>query len=185
MSRRIGPFSRFSALEKSPFSPYAPLPKELVPVLERFSDVKYPITSKKDLMEKLGGYEAQVEFGEGTVHAGAFVMFFPAQMFPVYSIENLAEKLSELISNRSISPERKRNLTAEELRMISKYAIQKNPAFITALFRAMQQGSRLMKEQKVDPNELAKQFVSDNAALLEAFGPFVNSISKFRFSEKV
>jgi hypothetical protein len=86
-------------------SPFASIPPDLVEVTRKLADqLTYPVNSKAALAEQLGGVDKIVAVGDRKARAGTWVMFMPAEYFPIVSAENLAEKVSELAARRNPMP---------------------------------------------------------------------------------
>ena len=91
----LGVVQGLSEPVRSEYSPYASLPRELSDLLSQSRRLEYPLTSKYDLVKKLGGRDARIAYRDHEVMAETIATFIPAQFFPIASVENLAEKISE------------------------------------------------------------------------------------------
>jgi hypothetical protein len=76
-------------------SPFVLLPPELQPVLARLKEIAYPVQSKQDLVAKLGGFDAKVDYLGKPAFVGPMTMLLPANYFPIASADNFAEKISD------------------------------------------------------------------------------------------
>jgi hypothetical protein len=97
---------------------YAPLVavsdlREVKQVLAVLPDLEFPINSAGELIERLGGSDQNWSLVGITVEPLRMIKYMPSYYFPVASMENLIEKMAELIRNN-----RKRVNVPEELARI-------------------------------------------------------------------
>jgi hypothetical protein len=71
--------------------------RELTVLIPHLQNLTYPINSAAELIDQLGGGEAVFEVFDVKVQPMRMVKYMPAYYFPVASVENLVEKLAELI----------------------------------------------------------------------------------------
>lgn len=71
--------------------------RELAVLMPHLDRLEYPLNSAAELVEQLGGGEAVFEVYDVKVEPIRMVKYMPAYYFPVASLENLVEKLAELI----------------------------------------------------------------------------------------
>jgi hypothetical protein len=132
--QRSGFWADLSKPEQTRFSPFAAMPKEIRVIIEQIGDVEYPVTSKADFLKKLGGEQKTVKVGDRDVGAATVIMMIPAQVFPLASVENLAEKLSEIYFQRVPSPGRMRAKSADEfLGMVDRFVCENHELVEKAL----------------------------------------------------
>jgi hypothetical protein len=171
--------SQFGAPAKSEFSPYASLPRELEHLVTQLAKVEYPITSKKELLEKLGGSAAQLYIGENVVEAEAAIMFFPAAIFPIASAANLAEKLSEEYARRAPFA-RTRQLTEYEIDDLTRRFVAENAELFPAVARAVQTLGNFDLTKGPDDDVLAGQFIKENKRLFSSLVTAFSNAGRLR-----
>jgi len=112
---------------------YAKLPSELWEVVERVSKINFPIECKRDLVSKLGD-KTDIKLGNrgDSIDASTMAMFIPAQYFPMSTLDNFAEKLSEFYFQRREPIEKLRPKSAEEFKAKLDEIFDKNPEVIEA-----------------------------------------------------
>lgn len=66
----------------------------LMPYLEK---LEYPINSAGELIEQIGGSDASFDVYDVKVEPMRMIKYMPAYYFPVASLENLVEKMAELV----------------------------------------------------------------------------------------
>lgn len=71
--------------------------RELAVLMPHLRDLKYPIRCAAELIEQLGGAEAAFEVFDVKVEPIRMVKYMPAYYFPIVSLENMVEKLAELV----------------------------------------------------------------------------------------
>lgn len=89
-------------LAKLPKSRYVPLVgsadlREVAKVLPAIAGLDFPINSAGELIEKLGGADKQFAIEGTPVDPLRMIKYMPAYYFPIASMENLVEKLAELV----------------------------------------------------------------------------------------
>jgi len=94
--------SRKSLLENLPKMQYDPLVgefhlQEIIKVFRGLPELNFPINSAGELIEKLGGSERMLNIAEVEVNPLRMIKHMPAYYFPITSIENMVEKMAELI----------------------------------------------------------------------------------------
>lgn len=170
--------SRFGAPVRTEYSPFAPLPPELSRLVDQLARVQYPITSKRELMEKLGGPAAPVFIGENVVEAAMALMFIPADFFPLATPANLAEKLSSYYATRR-PLQRQRTLGARQIQDIARRFVTENPELVTAVATAIQSLAPA-KGQKVDDDAVAARFLKSNQRLIERVAAAFRDLGRLR-----
>lgn len=172
--------SRFGPEEPTRYSPYAALPPELASLMEQLAKLEYPLTSKTDLLRKLGGHEAPLIIGQMTVEAGAATMFFPASIFPAATPENLAEKLAELYRQRAaIRPQTV--VSADEIKELASRFTSENAKMIQLAALLV----RWIVQEKVqtiekDSDAFAARLLRENERLVAEVADAFASISTLR-----
>lgn len=171
--------SQFSAPAKSAYSSYASLPRELEHLMSQLAKLEYPIGSKQEMVEKLGGPSAQVFVGENVVDAGAFLMFLPATLFPVASAANLAEKLTEEYAHRAPFA-RLRPLTQHEVDDLARRFVAENAELFPAMARAIQTFGSFDLDKRPDDEAVAAQFLKENQRLVSSLISAISGVSRLR-----
>lgn len=129
-------FKEEKELVPSKISPFASYPKEMNEAVTFLKKIKFPIQSKKEFVEKLGGEDAYITINQRQVSAKMLVMFFPALFFPVSTLENLAEKLAEYYAERQAHPRIVQRDPKELTKTFQDY-VNKNPDVVTSLISAI------------------------------------------------
>lgn len=70
---------------------------EIEKVFKSMPDLKFPINSAAELVEKLGGSGKLYEIAEVKVDPLRMIKYMPAYYFPIASMENYIEKMAELV----------------------------------------------------------------------------------------
>ena len=168
--------SQFGAPTKTEYSPFAPLPPELTRLVDQLARVEYPITSKRELLEKLGGPAVPVFIGENVVEAAAALMFIPANFFPLATPANLAEKLSSYYATRR-PLQRQRPLGARPIQDLARRFVTENPELVSAVAKAIES---VRKDQKLDDDAIAARFLKSNQRLIDAVAAAFRDLGRLR-----
>ena len=93
---------RKEILQRLPKMEYEPLVghfflQEIAKVFRGLPKLEFPINSAGELIHKLGGDEKLLEIEDMEVNPLRMIKYMPAYYFPVASMENLVEKMAELI----------------------------------------------------------------------------------------
>jgi hypothetical protein len=109
-----------SYLKHLPETRYRPLVngvelREIIIVFKGLPELEYPIESGGELIEKLGGPKAVLDMEGMKIGPWRMIKYLPAYYFPIVSIENFIEKMSELIKEN-----RKQVNVPEEIERIRK-----------------------------------------------------------------
>lgn len=171
--------SRFGPQLKSEYSDYAAMPRELSHLVDQLAKLEYPIGSKRELLEKLGGSAAPLYIGENVVEAGAALMFLPATFFPLANPVNLAEKLSEEYARR-VPFERRRQLNAAEVDDLVQRFVAENPDFLVAVAKAVQTFNAFDLAKAPDDEVVAGQFMKENRRLIDSAVSAFSGIGRLR-----
>lgn len=172
--------SQFGASQKSRYSDYASLPPELENLMEQLSRLKFPITSKSDLVTKLGGYEAPIFIGEMSVVAGAAAMFFPAGLFPAATVENLAEKLADTFRQRASTPSVEPMMPDDAGQLVSRFASENAKMIQLAAQLVRWVVSQNSKAIDTDSDAFAARLVRENQRTFQEIGGAFAAIGTFR-----
>jgi hypothetical protein len=135
MDARANIFGDLGEPVPSRISPFAGYPEEVDRAVHALARGGFPIESKADLVQKLGGPDAYVPFRDDKVRADVVASFLPASLFPIVSAENLAEKVSEFYHQRVDAP-RTQPIDAEELARRAEDFIGRDPRLAQAIGRA-------------------------------------------------
>jgi hypothetical protein len=77
--------------------------RELRILMPHLENLQYPVDSAAELVEQLGGSDTAFEIYGVRVEPIRMIKYMPAYYFPVASIENLVEKMAELVrANRKV-----------------------------------------------------------------------------------
>ena len=93
---------RKEILERLPKMKYEPLVgsfflQEIAKVFRALPSLEFPINSAGELIHKLGGEEKMLQMENTEVNPLRMITYMPAYYFPIASMENLVEKMAELI----------------------------------------------------------------------------------------
>jgi len=175
---RGGIFARFSEPTGTKFSPYASLPRELVAFVEQVGRVSFPVASKRELLKKLGGENSHVYLGDLVIEARTALMFMPASMFPLASVENLAEKLSDHYHQR-VSAVRRRGLDGDEVAALAERFFASNPAVLEQAIQAIYNLGRLVESNGGRIEGIGGRFLEENRELIRSIAHAVQNRSAF------
>lgn len=170
---------RFGAPTKNQHSRYATLPPEVSRLVDQLAEVEFPVSSKQELLERLGGPERPLYVGDAVVEAGSALMFLPATFFPLASPANLAEKVSDYYGQRSVA-ERRRDLDAEEVQDLARRFFAENPEVVTATADAVRSLSGIKRTEGVDDDVVADRFVKENQRFVDSFASALSGIGRLR-----
>lgn len=120
--------NKFGEPRVTDFGPFAALPDELAAIVKKLDGVEFPIDSKNQMLEKLGGEDRLDVAGELPVRQ--LVMFIPAYYFPLTSVENAAEKLSEIYFQRRTMPRLTSPCRSEDLRRRMDKVLDEQPELL-------------------------------------------------------
>jgi hypothetical protein len=172
----------FSEPVATQHSYFSSLPRELTNLTDQVSKLKFPIQSKHDLLEKLGGKTASVFIGENVVEAQHAIMFLPAHFFPVADAANFAEKLSEYYATRQRSV-RRRAVTARELNDLARRFVAENPELVPVVGKVVR--SLLDADKSTsDDDKVAGKFLSSNQRFVDAIGRAARGVGRLRAKSK-
>lgn len=132
---------------------------EIAKVVKQLPELQYPIASAGELIEKFGGPTKELEIEGIKVSPRRMMKYMPAYYFPIFSVENFIEKISELIIRN-----RKHVNVAEEVESIRKQLPQFQYPIRSAEELAEMLGPRTVyKFQKKDvtPERIVKRIPSD------------------------
>jgi hypothetical protein len=171
--------TQFSEPTKSEYSPYASLPRELSSFVSQLAKLRFPVNSKRELLEQLGGPEAPLHIGENVVMSSEALMFIPATFFPLANEANLAEKLSDYYSSRALR-ERSRTLGPEEAQDLAKRFVRENPEVVTAAAEAVRNLNAIDLKKEDDDDLVAANFLKKSRRLLDALAVAISSSNRLR-----
>lgn len=158
-------FASFGEPHASSLSPYAVLPEELQRFVEQTAQLKFPVGSKKEFLDQVGGWDMPLYLGEVIAQAGMVLMYLPASMFPLWSPENFAEKLTDVYFQRRKVPELK-PIDEKTMEALAKQFLAENEQLLVAVFRAVS-GAAGLADIKPGEGVLAERFLEQNPDLIK------------------
>lgn len=172
--------SQFGESVQSEYSPYASLPPELARFVDQLAKVEYPVTSKAELLEKLGGAEARVFIGENAIEALHALMFIPANFFPMATPANFSEKLSDYYAMRRPA-QRTQSIDSAHVQSLAQRFLTENSKLVVALAKALQKLNGLDLDKLRDQDDkVAARFLEENQRLVQAVSAAFAGIGRLR-----
>lgn len=148
-------------LKQLPSMQYKPLVgvhtlREVSKVLQALPELEFPVNSAGELISKLGGSGATFEIVQIEVDPVRMIKYMPAHYFPVANVENLIEKMGELIeqNRRHIDVPAELKNIKRQLDSVLEYPIESKNAFLKMVSGANRnfnfQGRQVVPEKMMD-----------------------------------
>jgi hypothetical protein len=151
--------------------------EEAAKVLRKMPRLEFPIGSASELVDKLGGGDASFEVEGVKVEPIRMVKYVPAHYFPIVSLENLVEKMADLIRQhrRQVDVDAEMRSIGKQLPPL-KFPIAGRDELLRALTSARRK-NYTFQGGKVDPAKIVTR-IPDHAFPFQSRDDFERKIRR-------